>query len=295
MLDGFDWLRRSRAGAELLATLEYLERRPELFTAKEIGPPHSALRGPCQRCWIYPRQPSPRHTIPYCKTCQAIVRRANSLGQLSRRSIVVWGFVNRMPRQLQGGQGFRDVHVLGSFIQDENHFLLMLPRKDLKPFIQELIIYHGTDLKGLVQIVPTTGLRGESSMADVLCRIIYHEANFPFDRLRTRFYSAPYQVIMPHVRDQQGILTFDVAEFLSTLEMATVFRSVLQPDEQRAIRELLALTDPAEEQFYWGRLMGMLSQTAKDMLSGWNIRQWSKDQIKLLYELTEYVAFYQLD
>src|SRR5712691_9933013 len=40
MLTGFDWLRRSRNGQELLATLISLAERPDLFAeAEEIGPP----------------------------------------------------------------------------------------------------------------------------------------------------------------------------------------------------------------------------------------------------------------
>jgi len=40
MLTGFDWLRRSRNGQELLATLISLAERPDLFAeAGEIGPP----------------------------------------------------------------------------------------------------------------------------------------------------------------------------------------------------------------------------------------------------------------
>jgi hypothetical protein len=55
----------------------------------------------------------------------------------------------------------------------------------------------------------------------------------------------------------------------------------------------LNLEDTSEEQFYWGRFLGYLSQEAKDMLNAWRIRQWPKGRIELLYELVDYVAFYQ--
>jgi len=294
MQSGFDWLRRCRTGAELLATLKCLESQPGLFlNEEEIGPPHSALRGPCRRCWVYPRKPSPQQKMFYCPACQAVLNRSRDLGELSRQSAVIWGFVNALPRQLQGGgQGFRDSRVLGAFVQDENRFLLMLRHQELKPFLQELALYHGEDLKGLLQIFPTVGVSGDLSMADVLCRVIHHEANFALDRLRVRFYAAPYQVLIPHVLERKGLLTFDVSDFLSVLEMVSVFRTLLQPDEQQMLRELLMINDPAEAQFYWGRLMGLLSQEAKDMLSAWNIRQWPQDRVKLLYELMDYVAYY---
>lgn len=302
MLNGFDWLRRSRSGAELLATLKCLETQPDLLLIEqEIGPPHSALRGPCQRCWVYPRQPSPQQKVHYCRACQAIVNRSHHLGDLSRESIVIWGFVNRLPRQLEGGHGFgaphygQDSRILASFIQDAHHFLVMLRHRELKSFLQELVIYHGDDLRGLIQIVPTVGVSGDFSMADVLCRVIHYETTFSMDRLRVRFYAAPYQVLIPRVFERKGVLTFDISDFLSVLEMAAIFRTLLIPDEQQLLHQLLTIDDPAEVQFYWGRLMGLLSQSVKDMLSAWNIRQWPRDRIKLLYELMDYVAYYRSD
>jgi len=293
MLSSFDWLRRSRTGAELLATLEYLTTKPDLFPSEEeIGPPHSALNGPCQRCWIYPRLSSPRQN--YCQSCQAILARASRLGDISRQSIVIWSFVNRLSKQLQMGEGFSDHHIFGAYAYDENHFLLMMPRHELKDWLKELAIYHGSDLKGLVQILPTTGARKGMGMGDILCRAVQHEARFPMDQLRVRFYSAPYQILKPHTRDQQGLLTFEISEFLSLLEMAAVFRTMLRPEEQASLYELLNLEDTSEEQFYWGRFMGHLSQEAKDMLSAWRIRQWPRNRVKLLYELVDYVAFYQI-
>ena len=292
MLSSFDWLRRSESGAELLATLEYLTNRPDLFPpGDEIGPPFSALNGPCQRCWVYPRTSSSRRN--YCPSCQAIVTRAGKLGGISRQSIVLWGLVSRLSKLLRMGEGFGDHHVLGAYVHDENHFLLMMPRRELKPWLQELVIYHGADLKGLIQILPTTGAGKGISMRDVLCRAIYHEARFPMDQLRVRFFSAPYQILRPHTRDHQGLLTFEVSEFLSVLEMAAVFRTVLRPQEQASLYELLNLEDTSEEQFYWGRFMGFLTQEAKDMLNAWRIRQWPRNRIRLLYELVNYVAFYQ--
>jgi len=295
MLNSFDWLRRSRTGAELLATLELLEDKPDLFNQEEIGPPHSALDGPCRRCWIYPRAPSRRGTGPYCKPCRAMLTKARRLGHVSRQSAVVWGFVNQLPKQLEGGEGFHDTRILGTYVHDQNHFLLMMRRWELKTWLQELVIYHGADLKGLIQILPTTGTGKGLGMGDVLCRAIHYEARFSMDWLRVRFFSAPYQLLRPHTRDQLGLLTFEVSEFLSLLEMAAVFRTLLRPEAQLALQELLSLDDAGEEQFYWGRFMGYLSPEAKDMLSAWRIRQWPKNRIKLLYELVNYVAFYQPD
>ncbi|MEW5956500.1 MAG: hypothetical protein AB1801_02165 [Chloroflexota bacterium] len=296
MLNSFDWLRRSRSGAELLATLEYLETGPEFSDEEELGPPPSALTGPCLRCWIYPRCSD--QTVPgaaLCKTCTAIVGRALRLGDDSRRSIVVWGFVNRLPGRLRERAGFYAGHILGAYVHDPRRFLLMLSKHELKPWLQELVLYHGPELTGLMQIFPTVGIEGRFSMGDILSRAIQREADFGSDRLRIQFYAQPYQVTRPRVRAQEGILTFEVAEFLSLLEMAAVFRTLLRPDEQEALQKLLTMEDAAEAQFYWGRFLGYLSQAAKDMLSAWKIRQWPEGRVQLLYELVNYVGFYSED
>lgn len=290
MLDNLDWLRRSRTGAELIATLKCLAAEPDLASAEaKIGPPLSAFGGPCQRCWIYPRASG----AAYCEFCQAILDEAWKLGDFSRRSVVIWGFVNRLPKQLQNGEGFRDSRISGAYVHDEQRFLLMMHKRQLRPCLQEMVIYHGSDLRGLIQIFPTAGSRGDVGMGDFLCRAIHHEASFPMDQLRVRFYSAPYQLIKPHRRDRQGLLTFEVSEFLRLLEMAAVFRTLLRPEEQNMLSDLLKVDDVAEEQFYWGRFMGYLGQEAKDMLKAWKIRQWPRNRIKLLYELIDYVAFSQ--
>ncbi len=298
MLTGFDWLRRSQSGAELLATLRCLEDDSGLLLTDEtqLGAPHSALGGTCRRCWIYPRRPPPAEDdLFYCRFCTLIRAGAARLGPLSRKSIVIWGFVNQLPRQLQRGTGFQDSRILGSFAPDDNRFLLMMHRLQLKPWLRELVIYHGPDLKGLIQIFPTTGSGGETGMGDVLCRAISHEAGFAMDRLRVRFYSDPYQIMRMRSRDLEGILNFDAPEFLNLLEMAAVFRNILRQEEQEMLYELLAVQDVGEEQFYWGRFLGYLNQEAKDMLNAWRIRQWPKEQVKLLYELRDHVVFSESD
>jgi hypothetical protein len=295
MLTHFDWLRRSRTGAELLATLEYLAAAPDLFTVAALGPPPSALNGPCLRCWLYPRDPETGPTALYCRPCQAVLGRARKLGITSRQSIIVWGYVNQLPRQLSARQGFYAHHALGSYAHDERHFMLMMYQHQLKPWLQELVLYHGADLKGLLHIFPTMGAGEETGMGDILSRAIHREADLLPDRLRVRFFSDPFQVIRLHARDREGILTFEVADFLSLLEMAAVFRTLLRPEEQQALRQLLETADSGEQQFYWGRFLGYVNQEIKDMLAAWQIRHWPQSRVKLLYELVDYVAFYQTD
>lgn len=294
MLEPFDWLRLSQTGAELLATLEYLAQQPEFpWEQEELGPPHSALAGPCQRCWVYPR-PAEDRSAEHCATCAAVLKRAGPLGHTSRHALVLWGFVNQLPRQLRTGSGFQESTVLGTYVHDDKHFLLMMHRRELKPWLQELLLYHGADLKGLLQIFPTVGGR-EASMGELLCRVVHNETRFPLDRLRVRFFAASHQIFQPHRYDREGTLTFEAGEFLSLLEMAAVFRTVLLPREQDMLHELLQLEDADEAKFYWGRFLGYLNQQARDMLTAWGVRQWSKAQVKLFYELVDHVTFYHSD
>lgn len=288
MLSAFDWISRSRTGSELLAVLECLSDDPDVFVhSEECGIPYSALSIPCQRCWIYSRiSSSEKKDYLYCKSCQKIISRSRSLRNKSHRAMIIWGFVNQLPKQFNDTGKIR---LFGYYIHDRNRFLLMMPKKELKPWLQELALYNSSAVKGLIQILPTTGPGKSFNMGDILCRVIHNEAKFPMDLLRIRFYSRPYQVLMPHEREKQGILTFDISEFLKFLEMASIFRRLLLPEEQKMLHEVLSIKDPVEEQFYWGRFQGNLSQPTKDMLNAWKIRFWSKNQIKLLYELIDYV------
>jgi len=290
MLSSFDWLRRSDTGAELLATMQYLESNPLFFSEeKEIGPPLSGVNWPCQRCWIYScLKSSKRH---YCKTCQGIMSRARNLGAISRSSIVIWGFVNDIPKQLRTGDGFRDSRISGSYVHDHNHFLMMMHKKQLLPWLREIFIYHGSEMLGLVQIFSTVGAKPRGGMGDLLCRAIHHETRFPMDQFRIRFFADPYQLFFPHLPDNQGLLTFEASEFLRLLEMAGVFRSLFRPEEQKMLYKVVMLKKKQEKEFYWGRLMGYLNQEAKDMLNAWKVKQWPPHQVGLLFKLIDYVEF----
>lgn len=311
MLNFYDWLRRSEDGSELLATLDYIINEPERFpTEEKLGPPLSAFHRPCRRCWVYPCAaselmlpdlagkrkiyvPSIAETQDHCIFCRDIIAKAETLRALCRQVIVLWGFVSHIPNRglfasepctpPKGGN-----RVISSYIHDEHHFLLILSRGELKSWIQELLMYHGQDLKGLIQLFPLVR-DARNHQGEVLCRAGHQESRFPMDKLRVRFFSNPSQLYAPRSRDEEGLLTFEITEFLRLLDMAEIFRTLLRPSEQKALHELIHLNNRREEQFYWGRFTGYLSRQAKDMLNAWKIRQWPKNQVKLLYELVDYV------
>lgn len=304
MLSTFDWIRRTRDGAELLAILQCLAEDPETFdkigqsllvNRGEPGPPPTALTLPCARCWIYPRAPE----RPLCLFCQTIRERSHGLETLSRQSLVLWGFVNWLPRSLRFAQGqalrretgFQSEHILGAYLYDANHFLVMIRRLELQPWLREMVLHHGADLKGHLQIFPTTSARHGIEMGEILCRAVHHDARFPMDKLRIRFYIRPYQILQPHKMDREGLLTFEISEFLSLLEMATIFRSVVYPEEQKMLYELLTMEDTSEEMFYWGRFSGVLNQEARDLLDAWKVRTWPRNRVKFFYEMMSYVRY----
>ena len=290
MLTSFDWLRQCSYGAELLATLDTLATRPHLLNG-ELGPPHSALGGPCVRCWVYAREPQKL----YCPFCQAIVTRSQKLGITSKKAIVIWGYVNQLPRYMEAGQGFYADQPLGLYLHDQRRFLLVLYRHDLKSWLQEVVLYHGANLKGLLQVFPTMAAMRTMDMGEALSQIVQREANYSMDRLRVQFYAAPAQIRRFSRRDQKGNLTFEIAEFVRLLEMAEIFRTILYPHEQQDLYKLLHLEDSGEVQFYWGRFLGQISPEARDMLNAWRIRTWPPNQVQLLYELIDYVDFFERD
>lgn len=291
MSSQFNWLRLCRTGAELLATLQYLASYPDLHEG-EIGVPHSALNGPCLRCWTLPREPKGMGHGRYCEICGLILDEAWKIRVLSRSCVVIWGYVNHLPEQLQIGGKFRNCTIFEPYRHDDQRFLLMLYQRDLRPWLQELMIYNGSDLKGFLQIFPSTGLH-EASMGDLLCRVIQYESQFPLDSLRVRFFSEIPQIFLPENHEREGVLTFEVTEFLSALEMAMIFRSLLRPEDQEQVHQVLSMCSNNEEKFYWGRLLAGLKPEARDMLQAWRMRQWSTAQINLLYELMHYVEFHQ--
>ena len=298
MLTPFNWLRGCRSGAELMAVIRLLHKSPDLFQNQaqnqaqnqdKIGPPFSLTGTPCQRCHFYPHDDS--LAARYCKVCQMILAWTFRQNRIANAAIVIWGFVNYIPPEINPDKLFDRTDFHGVYIHDDHHFLMMLHRKKIAEWIRELLIYQGSDIKGLIQIFPTTGNSKRGNMGDILCRAVHHEARFPMDLLRVRFYSAAHQIFNPQSREKRGVLTFEVSEFLNLLEMATVFRTLLNSDARKNFLELTQLKSVKEEQFYWGRFMGFLSDEAKDMLNSWNIRQWPRTRIQLLYELLSYVHY----
>jgi len=291
MLTPFNWLRGCRSGSELMSVMRLLHQSPDLFHNQEkIGPPFSLTVTPCQRCQFYPIADT-LTTACYCKTCKRIIAQSFRWNRISNAAIVIWGFVNYIPPQINPDNLFGRTDFYGAYIHDDCHFLMMLHRKKLAEWIRELLIYQGADIKGLIQIFPTVGNSARGNMGDILCRAVHHEARFPMDLLRVRFYSGTHQIFRPKQREEQGVLTFEISEFLNLLEMASVFRTLLNPDAQKNLLELTQLKSAKEEQFYWGRFMGFLSDEAKDMLNSWNIRQWPRIRIQLLYDLLSYVNY----
>ncbi len=293
MLSTFDWIRRSESGIELLATLDVLKKKPYLFESiTQIGPPHFALNGPCQRCWVYPRyfQPGKRHK--YCRICAAILKHKAPFVKLSPKCAIIWGYLNDIPDTLrQEILGETSSFFVAGYIHDRQSFLLILPKIKLGRWLREFVIYYGAQLRGQLQVFPTVGSGHRYTLADLLTRIIHYQSNLPMNALYVRFYPNIASILRPKEREQAGLLTFEISDFLSFLETAKIFRTIFLPHQQDELYDLLNLKKTSEEQFYWGRFVGELSKEAKDLLSAWDIRKWPKEKIQLLYELKNYAEF----
>ena len=288
MLNTFDWLRRSENGAELITAMDAVGTDADFFhEGSRIGQPVHGINGPCTRCWIFPRLSDLFH----CKICNTIVSESRKLGKVSRKCLLVWGYVNFLPDNVKQNDDLRENKARSIFIKDETHFLAIVNGYDLTGWLREIILHHGSALKGLLTVFPTTGKKQTFTMGDILCRAVHYDSRFPMDRLRIRFFSRPGQLKVPHLREKQGILTFEPSEFINLLEMATLFKSRLRPEEQGMIKEIIGIKEHHEKAFYWGRLMGNLIIEAKDMLFEWKFREWPENRIKLLCELAEHVPF----
>jgi hypothetical protein len=288
MLTAFDWLRRCESGAELIAALDLIKSAPHLFhDVPGTGPPPFGIAGPCIRCWIYPRVALSLH----CKICHAVLSAAAGLGSFSRHCMVIWGFVNFLPDPVKRDIDPQRGRFYRVYLLDGAHFLAVVKGHELTGWLREILLYHGSELKGLLSLFPTVGKGGLHTMGDILCRAIQQDSRFPMDRLRVRFFSRPHQLNNPHKREKEGMLTFESSEFLNLLEIATIFRSRLHPEEQQMVKEVVKLTNHREKAFYWGRLMGALNTEARDMLSAWRFRQWPEGRVNLLYELIDHVPF----
>ncbi len=291
MLNIFDWIRRCRNGAELLATLHYFDfHQPNLLPEpKALAGPMTLTTRPCPRCWIYPGQMDTINNC--CRLCGDILLHVPAYNKLSPKCIIVWGHVSQIPKQLSGQSVSDSTRTINDYIHDEHHFLVVLPRQRLRNWLQEVLLYDGADVKGLFQVFPTIGSSSRASLDDLLCRAMHYDAQFGMDALRVRFFPDPYMLFSPHIREAQGKLTFLIDQFLSLLEMAHVFRSLLKPEEWNVLKTITTISNKTEKRFAWGRFTGMIKPEARDMLNSWNFEKWSANQINLLYELLDYVTY----
>ena len=320
MLTPFDWLRLCSSGTEVIATLQLLDKQPDVFLQETIGPPCSALHAPCERCGIFARSlgdgalsgldvlsggeegadsfedvtsssgdlepiagASALIRSRYCPACLRVRRTAGHLHHSAVRSVLIWGQLSEVPPLPENA-----VPLPVHYRHDEQHFLLALPRASLQDWLSDLLLYHGLALRGLLQIVPALPPSSGYTMGDILARLPAFEAMYPADRLRVRFYPVGHIVFNDRTYERADTLTFDAREFLGYLEMASVFRSLLLPEQQQAVFDILKMKNPQELQFHWGRLLNDLSPPARDMLLSWNTRSWSRAQIYLLDKLRAY-------
>ncbi len=292
MLTPFDWLRLCRNGTELIATVHLLDTQPDVFLQETIGHPFSALHGPCRRCGIFRRAPLESEkqrgdAAPYCPACRMVRRATAELHRTAVTSVLVWGQLSSVPPLPDKG-----IPLPVHYRHDEQHFLLVLYRSALQDWLSNLLLYHGMSLSGLLQILPALPDTQSRTLGDALARLPAFESAYPPDRLRVRFYPTGHMVFQNREYERAGTLTFDAQDFLGYLEMAGVFRSLLYPEQQQAVFQILKMKNQQESGFHWGRLLHELSPAARDMLISWNLRSWSRKQLYLLDKLRAYAKYH---
>lgn len=295
MLTSFDWIRQCRSGAELLATLALLETNslhlpyPSSPDYKSLGPPLTLCERPCRRCWIY----APVKLEPpwLCQTCLQVVTESGERHwrRASTQSVVIWGTVNRLPKIIGTGQP-SGVVVLGCHVYDSNHFLLILYRKDLLTWLKELAIYDSDRLAGLLQIFPPAPDRHEAGFASLFSLAVALNDPHQMDQLRIHLHPRPYYLLQSKMRKQLDSRNLSLTESIQLLEMVKAIRRIFGPREQEQLLELARMNVGQERQFYWGRFVGNISPEARNFLEIWQLRHWSLERFKLLYDLKPYMV-----
>lgn len=293
MLTELDWILLSRNGYELFATLKILATQPDLFeTAAEIGPTHSATADLCRRCWTYAGT-SKYRAKPCCPICHNIQTYAKRFGVHAQDAIAIWGSVDMPAKECRNLADVLRRGSIVSYVHDDRHFLSMIFRRRLKTWIENILLYR-PDMAGHLVIFPPRSNRYICT-GDTMARILYAAPDYPTDRLWIYFYDKVFHLFSANRSNKQSVPIYDIGTFKGLLEAAAVFRSLLTPNIQEAVHELLHLKNNHEECFYWGRLLNLLKPEAVCMLEAWRFRHWPKSQLNLFFNLMNYVEYYSTD
>lgn len=295
MLSTFDWLRRSRSGPELLATLSLLAtgelKQPlkAMVESKLMGPPLTLFERPCQRCWVYP--PVSLEPPWLCRTCRQIVDAADNghFKQVCIQSVVVWGTVNRHPKILDA-RHLAVVPVFGQFSPDENHFLIVVYQKDLLTWLKELALYDSSRVSGVLQVFPTIRSGANAGFSQLFTLAAALQDSSPSRDLRVLLNPRPSYLLDSQMRKTLTDRNLALAEAIQMLEMVRAIRSLFGPVEQEHLMSLARMPAGQEQQFYWGRFMGNLSSEARDFIETWQLRHWPVERLKLLYDLKPFMV-----
>jgi hypothetical protein len=286
MQNAYDWLRICKTGSELMATLDLIADEPDIpeIVAKEgcLGIPQTAFDGPCLRCHYYARLLNEH----YCYFCNNVMVREPIIRSFARHSVVMWAFVNFPLKKIP-----KTSYEIFYYQVDDNRFICCTNRWNLKALLQEILMLQGPDWLGNIQIFPVFKGSETMTMSDMLCSAIFDEKTLLQDLLYIKFFASPFQFVHRREREREGKLIFEATDFIGYLEMAEIFKRGLYLEEQDRLRQVLDVGDPSEKQFYWGRFLAQVRPEARDFLDSWKMRNWSKSQVSLFYELLDFVKF----
>jgi hypothetical protein len=284
MLTAFDLLRLSKTGAELLSTLRLLPKIEMSLHNMSMGVPYSAMYGPCKRCWIYARSPQ----LNLCESCNAIESLSKDIYEHIKNSVIIWAYITE-PLTLLTNNFINPNETLAYHNVDDEHLLIITKKASIKDWLQNLALAYGDEIRGLIQIFPTMGQGPTIGMADILNRAAHQEKIITHDRLWIRFFPKPWQLVEAKKRDDLGILTFSINEFIDVMETTRVFHDLIPFKQRHLLYEILNEPESSNNPFYWGRFTRSLNQASRDMLDAWGMREWAVPKVQLLYDLLDYV------
>ena len=185
-------------------------------------------------------------------------------------------------------EDFLPKNVIGHIDLDYRSGLIMCYRKDIQSWLQDLVLFYGESLKGMLEIFPTMGQGSIIGMGDILSTAKHEASSLSYNKMWIRFYPESWQLLETKKRHDNGILTFSLSEFIAFIEKANVFKEIIPYRFRSDIYDLIVNSNIKSESYYWGKLKRSLNKKSIDLIDSWQLKAWNKEQLEILYELSNY-------
>lgn len=284
MLALFDYICRCKTGSELYGALKIKNQIKQHLDDQNIGVPCTAVYGPCQRCWIYDCNVGEE----YCPLCNSILEHSQGHNLVFQDITLIWYDFDLFPTSIE--KILPEDHI-GFIPLNYRSGLIMCMRSSIQNWLRSLTLKYGSLIKGLLQIFPTMGQGNIVGMGDILSTAKSQSKSLQFNNLWVRFYPEAWQLLDTKRREELGILTFEISDFISLIEKSKIYKEVIPNRFRNDIFELITKQDIDSESYYWGKLKRSLNKKAIDLIDSWKLKNWDKNKVELLYELSNYTTY----